>query len=397
MVKKLLCVMVSICVLLGCSSCGNMFRQTQTSESQSESQSQSQITPIPTDIELNFEINVTNSLDIVPDGVGVLDVIRPSVVEIYCTLTNGTSSGSGVVLSLTDSDEDGENDKAVIVTCEHVIEGASAVTVKAIDGKEYSTLLVGADPETDIAVLYVEATADNKFENLSPATWYDRSADLKVGTEVYAIGNPLGTLGGTVTSGIISAINRDVLVEGREMTLIQTDAAINSGNSGGGLFDKATGALLGIVNAGYASATAQGLNFAIPGSLAIDIIEQLVANGYIEGRYKFGVELGAFSSRSGEYYIGIYSLESDGLFYKNGFKAEDLITSIKIGNRTKLSLENLTYSTVENKLDELYAYLDSELNEIGDTVTVEYSRYVTGSGYVDKTATFTISQYVYQG
>lgn len=396
MLKKIICVIASICILFGFSSCGKMF-QSAGGNSESNSSPNGQITPVPDGVEFNFQINVTNSLDIVPDGVGVLDVIRPSVVEIYCVLNGGKSSGSGVVLSLTDSNSDGKDDKAVIVTCEHVIEGASSVTVKAIDGKEYSAFLVGADPETDIAVLYIEATGANEFEYLSPATWYDKTADLKVGTEVYAIGNPLGTLGGTVTSGIVSAINRDVLVEGREMTLIQTDAAINSGNSGGGLFDKNTGALLGIVNAGYASATAQGLNFAIPGSLAIDVIEQLVANGYIEGRFKFGAEFGAFSSRSGDYYVGIYSLENDGMFYKKGLKAEDLILSIKIGNREELSLKNLRATTVDSYVDKLYSYIDSEENKIGDTVTIEYRRYSYGSGYVDDVVTFSIEQYVYQG
>ncbi len=396
MLKKIICVIASICILFGFSSCGKMF-QSAGGNSEFNSSPNGQITPVPDGVEFNFQINVTNSLDIVPDGVGVLDVIRPSVVEIYCVLNGGKSSGSGVVLSLTDSNSDGKDDKAVIVTCEHVIEGASSVTVKAIDGKEYSAFLVGADPETDIAVLYIEARGANEFEYLSPATWYDKTADLKVGTEVYAIGNPLGTLGGTVTSGIVSAINRDVLVEGREMTLIQTDAAINSGNSGGGLFDKNTGALLGIVNAGYASATAQGLNFAIPGSLAIDVIEQLVANGYIEGRFKFGAEFGAFSSRSGDYYVGIYSLENDGMFYKKGLKAEDLILSIKIGNREKLSLKNLRATTVDSYVDKLYSYIDSEENKIGDTVTIEYSRYSYGSGYVDDVVTFSIEQYVYQG
>ena len=396
MIKKLSCIIFSILVILSFNSCGNLI-QSVDSQKESESESIVHSVQLPSGVELNFQINVTNSLDVVPDGVGVLNVIRPSVVEIYCTLSNGTSSGSGVVLSLSDSNEDGLSDVAVVVTCEHVIEGATRIEVKSIDGKEYPASLIGADPQSDIAVLLIQATELNTFEYISQATWYDRTVDLKVGTEVYAIGNPLGTLGGTVTSGIISAINRDVLVEGNEMTLIQTDAAINSGNSGGGLFDKNTGALLGIVNAGYASSTAQGLNFAIPGSTAIDVIEQLVSNGYIEGRYNFGVELGAFSSKNGEYYVGIYSLEKDGLFYKNGFKAEDLITSIKIGKRDKFSISKLAYYNVEKKIDELYDYLDSEQNKVGDTVVVEYKRYVSGSGYVEKTATFTIEQYVYQG
>jgi S1-C subfamily serine protease len=179
------------------------------------------------------------------------------------------------------------------------------------------------------------------------------------------------------------------------MTLSQTDASINSGNSGGGLFDKNTGALIGIVNAGYASSTAQGLNFAIPGSTAIEVITQLIENGYVQGRYNFGVEFGAFSSRGGDYYIGIYSLENGGLFYKNGLKDEDLILSIKIGNREKFTISKLTQYNIEQRIEELNDYLDSSLNKIGDTVVVEYSRYVTGTGYVDNTKTFVIEQYVY--
>ena len=298
---------------------------------------------------------------------------------------------------MADTDEDGQSDYALVVTCHHVIESATEIVVKAIDGKEYSSSLVGSDPNSDIAIVMIEATEDNKFENLSQATWYDRTADLKVGTEVYAIGNPLGTLGGTVTIGIISAINRDVTVEGNKMTLLQTDAAINSGNSGGGLFDKNTGALIGIVNAGYSSATAQGLSFAIPGSMAIDVIEQLIGNGYIEGRYDFGVEFGLF--RVGgwnfvEYYVGINYLEEYGLFVKNGFEEQDIILSIKIGDREAF-VPVITSSNVNTIVDELTAYVNDENCKIGDTVVVKYRRYDNGSEYQEYEKTFTVEQYVY--
>ena len=391
--KSLICVVTTLIVCLFSTSCMDLFASTGTNGGQTNS------VPKTEGVQMDFDINVTNSLDIVPDGVAVLDYIRPSVVEVYTLLQGGKSSGSGVVLSMTDSDEDGEFDKAIIVTCHHVIEGGYEIIVKAIDGREYNASIVGSDPDSDIGVLYIEATEDNKFENLNYATWYDRSSDLKVGTEVYAIGNPLGTLGGTVTSGIISAINRDVNVQGKKMTLIQTDAAINGGNSGGGLFDKGTGALVGIVNAGYASSTAEGLNFAIPGSQAIDIIEQIISNGYIEGRYDFGVEFAIYQVSvnfwSSEYYVGISALEEYGMFINNGFAVKDVILSVQIGNREKFTIPTINNTNVDTVIDELNDYLDNENCQIGDKVTVEYRRYTSGTNYVDKTTTFEITQYVY--
>lgn len=390
--KKVLSLFLTLGILAGLTSCGNIFVSVDSNKD-----SASNMSTID-GVDISFEIKVTNSLDIVPDGVGVLDVIRPSVVEVYAMLAGGKSSGSGVVLSMADSDHDGEDDKAIIVTCHHVIDSAYDVIVKSIDGKEYKAYLVGTDPESDLGVIYIQATATNKFENLTAATWYDRTSNLKVGTEVYAIGNPLGTLGGTVTSGIISAINRDVTVEDTQMTLIQTDAAINGGNSGGGLFDKNTGALIGIVNAGYASSTAQGLSFAIPGNVAIDILSQLISNGYIEGRYDFGVEFGLFKTSSWvstEYYVGITALKDFGLFQKNGFKEKDIIKSIKIGDREEFVVPQINSLNVNTIVADLTAYVNDENSKIGDTVLVNYRRYYANSGYLDQTASFKVEQFVY--
>ncbi|MBQ8726549.1 MAG: trypsin-like peptidase domain-containing protein [Clostridia bacterium] len=392
--KKIVCISLAFCLTLGLTACSGIF----TPVGGQESNSAPNMSGLPDGVDINFEINVTNSLDIVPDGVAVLDVIRPSVVEIYSMMANAQSSGSGVVLSMADEDGDGVDDKAIIVTCHHVIDSAYEVIVKAIDGKEYKATLVGTDPDSDLAVLFIQATSTNAFENLTSATWYDRSSNLKVGTEVYAIGNPLGTLGGTVTSGIISAINRDVTVEDTQMTLIQTDAAINGGNSGGGLFDKNTGALIGIVNAGYASSTAQGLSFAIPGNVAIDILSQLISNGYIEGRYDFGVEFGLFKTSSWvstEYYVGITALEDFGLFQKNGFKEKDIIKSIKIGDREEFVVPQINSLNVNTIVADLTAYVNDENCKIGDTVLVNYRRYYANSGYLDQTASFKVEQFVY--
>lgn len=392
--KKIVCISLAFCLTLGLTACSGIFAPVGGQDSNSASN----MSGLPDGVDINFEINVTNSLDIVPDGVAVLDVIRPSVVEIYSMMANAQSSGSGVVLSMADEDGDGVDDKAIIVTCHHVIDSAYEVIVKAIDGKEYKAILVGTDPDSDLAVLFIQATSTNAFENLTSATWYDRSSNLKVGTEVYAIGNPLGTLGGTVTSGIISAINRDVTVEDTQMTLIQTDAAINGGNSGGGLFDKNTGALIGIVNAGYASSTAQGLSFAIPGNVAIDILSQLISNGYIEGRYDFGVEFGLFKTSSWvstEYYVGITALEDFGLFQKNGFKEKDIIKSIKIGDREEFVVPQINSLNVNTIVADLTAYVNDENCKIGDTVLVNYRRYYANSGYLDQTASFKVEQFVY--
>lgn len=237
--------------------------------------------------------DVVDSLDI-SDGstqntVQVLDVsdvvakLRPSVVEIATeVVTNGgmmfgqyvsEGAGSGVILS-----EDG-----YIVTNNHVIEDASTITVKLMDGTEYPATLVGADSQTDIAVLKVDAT------DLSPAT-IGNSNDIKVGEAAIAIGNPLGSLGGTVTTGIISAVGREITIDNETMTLLQTDAAVNAGNSGGGLFD-VNGELIGIVNAKTSDLGVEGLGFAIPISDVLSVIEDLMENGTVTSRPMLNVSL----------------------------------------------------------------------------------------------------------
>ena len=182
-----------------------------------------------------------------------------------------TGSGSGIILT-----SDG-----YIVTCKHVIDGAETIKVILNDDTEHVATLVGSDSRSDLAVLKIEATG------LSPATLGD-SDMLTVGEDVIAIGNPLGELRGTATSGMISALSREVTVENASMTLIQTDAAISPGNSGGGLFN-ASGSLIGIVNAKASSSGSEGLGFAIPVSSVKTIISNLIDHGYVLGRAYLGV------------------------------------------------------------------------------------------------------------
>lgn len=184
-----------------------------------------------------------------------------------------SGAGSGVIISA-----DG-----YIVTNHHVIEGANKVSVTTKDGTEYSATLIGTDATTDLAVIKINAT------NLTPAV-LGTSGNLQVGDTAIAIGNPLGELGGTVTNGIISALDRAITIDGESMHLLQTNAAINPGNSGGGLFND-QGELIGIVNAKSSGSNIEGLGFAIPIDIAQPVIESLIEKGKVEGRPELGVSL----------------------------------------------------------------------------------------------------------
>lgn len=232
----------------------------------------------------NGTSNGSSNLNIeVMDVSNIVEKLRPSVVEISTeTVTSGNSifgdyisqgAGSGVILS-----EDG-----YIVTNNHVISGASSITVKTLDGQEYPATLCGTDPQTDVAVIKIDAAG------LNPAT-VGSSDDIKVGQAAIAIGNPLGSLGGTVTTGIISAVGREITIENETMTLLQTDAAINPGNSGGGLFD-VNGQLIGIVNAKTSDTGIEGLGFAIPISDVTSVIDDLVRDGKVTSRPVLNVSL----------------------------------------------------------------------------------------------------------
>lgn len=205
-----------------------------------------------------------------------------TVVEIYTEAVVGggrmrqfvtEGAGSGVLIT-----SDG-----YIVTNNHVIEGARKITVHLSSGVEYDAVLIGRDVETDLAVIKIEA------KNLPSAKWGD-SNSLSVGELAVAIGNPLGKLGGTVTEGIISALSRNIEIDGQMMTLLQTSAAVNPGNSGGGLFD-CYGELIGIVNAKSSGADIEGIGFAIPANLAKGVAEDLIRHGYVPGRIDFGAAL----------------------------------------------------------------------------------------------------------
>ena len=224
-----------------------------------------------------------------------------------------SGAGSGVILS-----KDG-----YIVTNHHVIDGASKITVTTRSGKSFEAKLIGSDSATDLAVLKIEA------EDLHPAVLGD-SSKLNVGDTAVAIGNPLGSLGGTVTSGIISALDREVTIDNQKMQLLQTNAAINPGKSGGGLFN-ANGELIGIVNAKSSGDSIEGLGFAIPVNRAKEIINNLIENGYVKGRASLGVTLvngsdSFFEEDTTQVYI--YDVSKGSAADKAGLKRGDQILKI---------------------------------------------------------------------
>ncbi|MDD6298987.1 S1C family serine protease [Hornefia butyriciproducens] len=170
-------------------------------------------------------------------------------------------AGSGVIIQ----------SNGYIITCNHVIEGASKITVTLKNKKTYTATVVGTDSDNDIAVLKIRATG------LKAAT-YGNSSKLQVGDQVVAIGNPLGELSNTATTGIISALNRNLTIDGKKLNLLQTDASINPGNSGGALFNS-SGNLVGIVVAKSSGSDVEGLGFAIPINKAAKIAKQLIKTG----------------------------------------------------------------------------------------------------------------------
>jgi len=267
-----------------------------------------------------------------------------TVVSISCTGYSSSSTGTGVILT-----EDG-----YIVTNAHVVEGAGSIDVQLTDDRILPAALIGSDEISDLAVLRVEA------RDLAPAVFGD-SAQLRVGDTVAAIGDPLGVkYRGTYTDGIVSAINRDVDMDGRTMTLIQTNAALNSGNSGGPLIN-CYGQVIGIntmkIGAFTDSAGVEGIGFAIPSATVKDIVDQLITQGYVSGRPTLGIEGEALSSFYQHYYrlpAGLYItyVEPGSDAHSKGIQDGDLL----------LSVDNQRITT----MDELKSVLFDR--EVGQTV-----------------------------
>ena len=295
---------------------GNADSDSGTSASTSDSAPTLQINSKPESDSSNSSDNYDTA-----DGMAGEDIykkVNPSVVSVISTTSEGTGSGSGVIMS-----KDG-----YIITNNHVVDGAQSVSVKLSDGTSLDAEIIGTDEQTDLAVIKVTPTSD-----LTAAEFGD-SDELEPGEYAYAIGSPGGVqFANTITGGRISAINRDLTVNDRVMTLIQTDASINNGNSGGALINK-YGQVVGITSAklsgnAFGSATVEGMGFAIPINTAKDIVDELIQNGYVSGRPSIGITGQNVESADGKVSgVQVYSIDSRAKAASEGLQVGDVITAV---------------------------------------------------------------------
>lgn len=295
---------------------GNANNDSGTSASTSDSAPTLQINSKPESDSSNSSDNYDTA-----DGMAGEDIykkVNPSVVSVISTTAEGTGSGSGVIMS-----KDG-----YIITNNHVVDGAQSVSVQLSDGTSLDAEIIGTDEQTDLAVIKVTPTSD-----LTAAEFGD-SDELEPGEYAYAIGSPGGVqFANTITGGRISAINRDLTVNDRVMTLIQTDASINNGNSGGALINK-YGQVVGITSAklsgnAFGSATVEGMGFAIPINTAKDIVDELIQNGYVSGRPSIGITGQNVESADGKVSgVQVYSIDSRAKAASEGLQVGDVITAV---------------------------------------------------------------------
>ena len=295
---------------------GNANSDSGTSASTSDSAPTLQINSKPESDSSNSSDNYDTANGMA--GEDIYKKVNPSVVSVISTTAEGTGSGSGVIMS-----KDG-----YIITNNHVVDGAQSVSVQLSDGTSLDAEIIGTDEQTDLAVIKVTPTSD-----LTAAEFGD-SDELEPGEYAYAIGSPGGVqFANTITGGRISAINRDLTVNDRVMTLIQTDASINNGNSGGALINK-YGQVVGITSAklsgnAFGSATVEGMGFAIPINTAKDIVDELIQNGYVSGRPSIGITGQNVESADGKVSgVQVYSIDSRAKAASEGLQVGDVITAV---------------------------------------------------------------------
>lgn len=305
--------------------------------------------------------------------------------NIFGQTSSGAVSGSGFIISA-----DG-----YILTNYHVIsdavEGGYAVKVYLYDGTEYTATIVGYEQDNDVAVLKIDATG------LNPVTLGD-SDSMAVGETVYAVGNPLGELEYTMTSGMVSALDRDITstdeTTGAATTInmFQIDAAINSGNSGGPVYNS-RGEVIGIVTAKYSSTGVEGLGFAIPINDAVSIANDLITNGYVTGKPYMGITVQTVSSTVAQYYnmkegAYVYSIESGSCAEKAGLQVGDIIVGVddkEVTSSSDLTAAEKTYkagdtATLKVYRSGNYVELSITFDEKTPTTTSSSSSSSSGSG-----------------
>jgi len=258
----------------------------------------------------------------------------------------GVATGTGIIMSA-----DG-----YILTNAHVVEGATQITVTLTEGTEYPATVIGSDENTDIAVVKINATG-------LPAAEFGDSTQLVTGEDAIVIGNPLGqTFADTMTQGIISSTERQVSIGGHRMTLIQIDAAVNPGNSGGPLFNS-RGQVVGVVNAKISTEDVEGIGFAIPSDIALTVAEDLIRYGYVASRPMLGISVQSVTEEQAQMYglepgVTVKSIDPGSAAAKAGMQLGDKIVAY---NGTAVSTaEDLNFL--------------KEKDKVGDTATVTVER-----------------------
>ncbi len=310
---------------------------------------------------------VSGVVRMVQDAVVVIDTLYPSSMGYNST----GSTGSGVIIS----------DTGYILTCNHVVADAASIKVTLRSGSVYTAALVGSDSSSDLAVIKITPKEEE------PLTYVEQgcSSDLVVGENVVAIGNPLG-MGLTTTTGVISATERNIsMSDGTVMTLIQTDAAINSGNSGGGLFNL-DGQLIGIVNAKYSASGVEGLAFAIPIDSAYEVETQLIQYGYVRGVIDHGLTLLEVNRSNAMQAYYWYNIKTEGVYIfssEHSAELKQLDRILRVGDKSVSTEAEVKEAFSKYKVGDRVE-LTVDRNGTSITVTLVLQEYIPDRLKTDK-------------
>ena len=349
--------------------------------------------PIYNDIDVSYETTSTASASTIIED--VVEDVYDSVFSIQASSSSSISSGSAVLFA-----KDNTLGFSYLLTCFHVIEDAYSFSLTESDGDVYEGYLVAGYEDEDLAIMAIETP---EADDLCYAKLFENSDELRLGSQVICIGNPLGILPGSVSVGVISYVNREVTVSTyKKQTLIQTDVAINSGNSGGGLFNT-SGALIGIVSAKYSSSGIEGLGFAIPSNTFNDVIEKLMSTakydsankvwktGYYEGDYEFGftISTGTYRTNNSVQVVAyISAINNKDTYTGSGLEVNDIISSVSIDY--SVTTKDDTTLTNASSVDDIMNYLYSSGLEVGDKIT-----FVIYRSNNKKTITIEVEQFRY--
>ncbi len=325
--------------------------------------------------DMDIELKSVENTTIYENNAELVDSIKNSVVEIEVAKTTSyeapSTNGSGVLFAKSDS-------FYYVVTNHHVIDGWEMLWVKVYDATTYPASLKGSDEDTDIGVLMI-STKGIDGEKYKTVTIPSDEYKVRVGDTAIVIGTPLGILGGSVTMGIVSSLERQVSLDGITMTLMQTDAAINGGNSGGGMFD-AYGQLIGVVNAKSQGTGIEGIGFAIPIKTAVKTACDIIEHGRVLGKPGLGIDVLHFESESEiDEFLTQFYFNSDRVTWENYFNYTNKSAGLYV-----YSVENPYCELIEGdyivsvedvlitKQEDLRAILDE--SNVGDVLSVVVKR-----------------------